>query len=260
MKNTPETEVVGEIPIIFSYEVAPLIMDILTYPNCRYSLWQNEGYDRLNLKTILTATKPSCQAEYTDTLEKHYADILISGENAGEYWANRHFDALKPWRMRIEMKHRALPYSREVKVSYRDILSLPAWEQREWVGPVETTNPEGLWMHARRSWEINPYKTNKHKTNIPLIGGLSIPNYAELRNFGRVMGPVEVEVFSRYPDNPNRAIVYLDDENRLSAIYSGARGPDIRVANEIERVAYKKARELHWGDLDQSLLDSYRVG
>lgn len=259
MKNTPETKVVGEIPIIFSYEVAPLIMDILSYPNCRYNLWQNEGYDRLNLKTILTTTKPSCQAEYADTLEKHYADILISGENAGEYWANRHFDTLKPWRMRIEMKHRALPYSREVKVSYRDMFSLPAWEQREWIGPIDTTDTEGLWMHAKRSWEINPHKTRKHKSNNPSIGGLSIPNYAELRNFGRVLGPVEVEVFSRYPDRPNRAIVYLD-ENRLSAIYNGARGHDIRAANEIERVAYKKARELHWGDVDQSLLDSYRVG
>lgn len=259
MRPTPETEVVGDIPIIFSYEVAPLILDILTYPNCRYHLWEAEGHNRLNLATVLTTVRPMRQEDYTSTLDKHFADISISGENAGEYWRNRTFDSSKPWRIKVEMKHKMLPYTREVKASYKDLMSLPAWEKRNWVGPVDSSNSDGLWMHASRSWEINPHRTNQNKLSTPLIGGLSIPNYANLRNFGRVLGQVEVEVFSRYPDNTSRSIVFLDDENRLTAMFNGMHHPEIREANRGERVAYRQAKELHWGDVDQSLLDLYRV-
>lgn len=259
MNNTPETKVVDEIPIIFSYEIAPLIMDILAYPNCRYHLWQTKGHSRLNLATILTADKPPNPDHYAATLEKHFADILISGENAGEYWRYHKFDSTKPWRLGVEMRHRALPYSREIKVSYNDTTSLPAWEKRSWVGPVETSNSDNLWVDASRSWEINPHRTSKSKSDTPLIGGLSIPSYTELRNFGRVLGPVEVEVFSRSPDNTNRSIVFLDEDNRLLAIYNGLHGPDIRKANRVERAAYRQAEELSWGEVDQSLLDLYRV-
>lgn len=259
MKNNPETKVVGEIPIIFSYEVAPLIMDILAYPNCRYHLWETEGHNRLNLATILTAEKPLRQADYDKTLENHFADISISGENAGEYWRNPTFDSTKPWRLRLELRHRALPYSREVKINYMDTISLPAWEKRSWVGPVDSSSGDGLWMHASRSWEINPHRIQVPKYAKPQLEGMSVMNNPDLQKYGRVLKPVEVEVFSRSPDNTSRSTVFLDDDNRLTAMFNGPHGIETRRANRVEYIAYRQAEALHWGEVDQSLLDSYRV-
>lgn len=256
MGTYPEAPIVGEVPISFSYQIAPLILDILAYPNTEYSLNEIEGHDRLNLHTILTPPKTNNPEDYPKLLPLHVADLIVGAANVGEYMGNQVFDPRKPWRIMIDMKHREHPYEREVKMSYKDRFSRPAWESRKWVGPVDDANPDGYWMVAKKDWEIS-HSSHIQSSVGRLLEGASLLEAKSLRKMGRILGPVELRLFSRaINDTRDYTVFYNEDEKKLCSMYMAIAGIELRRANNIETKAWDKANNLQWGEVDWSLLDS----
>lgn len=246
-----EAPFTGEAPIVFTYEMAQMIVAALRYPEGEWNLWEKDG----GLASLRTCLFPCCPAQdETEILLDQIVDVKIDRSNAGSAWRNPTFNWQDPWRMYVRMRRRADNHNRYISVEHLGPRQISITDTREWFGPVDVVRPGWLWVNSERVWMGKTGRTG-------VLGGLTnIFTRREAGKLGWELGPHKVKVRK---GNDSEVYVWEDEQTKTPVAWTGelrGNGVETRSLEGEELLGWQKAMAIKWGGVDMSLHNLVELG